>query len=98
MQAPVKPYPYDNTTVSGPRIRTLIDKTNDFQQPGERYRYFDSARQVGTMRSLQPCPDMRIWPLPNMHAACGGARLPCVTLDALRLFRCAPRSNASSAA
>lgn len=46
-QAPVAPYPIDNSSV-GPalRVRTIIDKTNDFVQAGARFRSFDQARQV----------------------------------------------------
>lgn len=45
-QAPVSPYPYDDSAVSGMRVRVSINVTNDFEQPGNRYRYFDPARQV----------------------------------------------------
>ena len=45
-QAPVPPYPYDESAVSGMRVRVNINMTDDFEQPGNRYRYFDPARQV----------------------------------------------------
>ncbi|CAK0787977.1 hypothetical protein CVIRNUC_011199 [Coccomyxa viridis] len=45
-QVPVAQYPYDNTTVGpAPRVRTILNKTDDFEQAGVRYRSFDAARQ-----------------------------------------------------
>ena len=47
MQVPVAQYPYDNTTVGpAPRVRTILNKTDDFEQAGVRYRSFDAARQA----------------------------------------------------
>ena len=31
--------------MAGPRERRMIEKENNFQQPGERFRSFDPARQ-----------------------------------------------------
>lgn len=47
MQAPAAQYPYDKTPV-GPasRVRAILNKTNDFEQAGMRYRSFDTARQI----------------------------------------------------
>lgn len=47
VQAPAQQYPVDSSSV-GPaqRLRTVIDKQDDFSQAGARYRYYDSARQV----------------------------------------------------
>ena len=57
MQVPVAQYPYDNATVGpAPRVRTILTKTDDFEQAGVRYRSFDAARQA------------RILPLPSSHA------------------------------
>ena len=50
LQVPVAQYPYDNTTVGpAPRVRTILNKTDDFEQAGVRYRSFDAARQVGDL-------------------------------------------------
>eukprot|EP00891_Asterochloris_glomerata_P000316 jgi/Astpho2/316/Aster-02200 len=38
-------YPYNDMPVSGRREKTIIRKENNFQQPGERFRSFDPARQ-----------------------------------------------------
>jgi hypothetical protein len=46
-QGPAQQYPVDNSSVGpAPRLRTIIDKQDDFSQAGARYRYYDSARQV----------------------------------------------------
>jgi hypothetical protein len=46
-QRPAQPYPVDSSPV-GPaqRLRSVIDKQDDFSQAGARYRYYDPARQV----------------------------------------------------
>eukprot|EP01062_Namystynia_karyoxenos_P016440 TRINITY_DN15_c0_g1_i4.p1 TRINITY_DN15_c0_g1~~TRINITY_DN15_c0_g1_i4.p1 ORF type:complete len:573 (+),score=251.19 TRINITY_DN15_c0_g1_i4:93-1721(+) len=38
-------FPHDPEEVSGTKIREMIALTDDFDQPGKRYRSFDSARQ-----------------------------------------------------
>jgi len=38
-------YPLASVQISGRRDRAVIPKENNFKQPGERYRSFDSARQ-----------------------------------------------------
>ena len=60
MQAPVARYPVDNTTVGpAPRVRTIINKTDDFEQAGVRYRSFDAARQA----RILPVPSSCVWAL-----------------------------------
>ncbi|KAL4858318.1 Catalase isozyme 2 [Chlorella vulgaris] len=39
------PYPIVSRQLSGRRERAVIPKENNFQQPGERFRSFDAARQ-----------------------------------------------------
>ena len=47
LQVPVPQYPYDSSSVGpAPRVRTIINTTDNFAQAGARYRSFDSARQV----------------------------------------------------
>jgi hypothetical protein len=38
-------YPYNNTYVSGLREKRIIQKENNFKQPGDRFRSWDPARQ-----------------------------------------------------
>ncbi|KAK2076073.1 Carnitine O-acetyltransferase mitochondrial [Prototheca wickerhamii] len=38
-------YPANRATITGRRERAVIPKENNFQQPGERFRSFDPARQ-----------------------------------------------------
>ena len=38
-------YPYVATHVSGQREKRIIEKENNFQQPGDRFRSFDPARR-----------------------------------------------------
>ena len=38
-------YPLASVQISGRRDRAVIPKENNFKQPGERSRSFDSARQ-----------------------------------------------------
>jgi catalase len=40
-------YPVNQAVISGRREKAIIPKENNFKQAGERYRSFDSARQVG---------------------------------------------------
>ena len=48
------PYPFDASAVAGMRVRTVINKTDDFTQAGDRYRYFDPARQALLSASQHP--------------------------------------------
>ena len=45
-QQPAAAYAVDNSAVSGQRVRAVIYTTDDFTQAGDRYRWFDPARQV----------------------------------------------------
>jgi len=47
-----KPYPHETEVVSGQKIRQMIGITNDFEQPGQRFRSFDSDRQVRFAKRL----------------------------------------------
>ena len=38
-------FPENRMPLSGPRERRMLEKENNFQQPGERFRSFDPARQ-----------------------------------------------------
>ena len=38
-------FPENRTPLAGPRERRMIEKENNFQQPGERFRSFDPARR-----------------------------------------------------
>ena len=38
-------FPENRMPVSGPRERRMIEKENNFQQPGDRFRGWDAARQ-----------------------------------------------------
>jgi hypothetical protein len=46
VQQPAAAYAVDNSAVSGQRVRAVIYPTDDFTQAGDRYRWFDPARQV----------------------------------------------------
>ena len=38
-------FPENRMPISGPRERRMIEKENNFQQPGDRFRGWDAARQ-----------------------------------------------------
>jgi len=62
-------YPINNTYVSGQRERRIIEKENNFKQPGDRYRSFDPARRerfVGRMAGMLSDPKCT---QVSMHAA-----------------------------
>ena len=68
-QAPVPPYPYDDTAVSGMRVRVTINTTDDFKQPGDRYRCFDPARQVW-LPAAKLVLVLHTTHITSMHASC----------------------------
>eukprot|EP00301_Raphidiophrys_heterophryoidea_P020422 c5117_g1_i1.p1 GENE.c5117_g1_i1~~c5117_g1_i1.p1 ORF type:complete len:557 (-),score=134.50 c5117_g1_i1:67-1701(-) len=39
------PFPHDPEVLNANKTKTLISKTDDYQQPGDRYRSFDADRQ-----------------------------------------------------
>jgi catalase len=40
-------YPTNTAVLNGRREKTVIAKENNFKQAGDRFRSFDSGRQVG---------------------------------------------------
>lgn len=60
-------YPYNNTFVSGLREKRIIDKENNFKQPGDRFRSWDPARQerfvgrISGMLSHPKCTQVRFF-------------------------------------
>lgn len=64
--------------LSGPRERRMLEKENNFQQPGERFRTFDRARQdrfierlcefLGEPRCTQVCLAFDTWPTACLNA------------------------------
>ncbi len=58
-------YPYNASYVSGQREKRIIEKENNFQQPGERFRSFDPARRerfiarIAGMLSDPKCTQVR---------------------------------------
>lgn len=59
-------YPVDSAVQQGRPTRGTIAKTNDFKQPGDRYRSFDSARRqrfiarlIATLKDPQLTPGIR---------------------------------------
>eukprot|EP00899_Mesostigma_viride_P012603 jgi/Mesvir1/21343/Mv10026-RA.1 len=52
-------YPFSPQVISGVRTKAVIEKENNFKQPGERYRAMDPARKarfVGRLADTLSCP------------------------------------------
>ena len=61
-------YPYDSSSVGpAPRVRTIINMTDNFAQAGARYRSLDSARQVLRIADLSAYP---LRPSADLHILC----------------------------
>ncbi len=58
-------HPINNTFVSGQREKRIIQKENNFKQPGDRFRSFDPARRerfvnrIAGMLSDPKCTQVR---------------------------------------
>ncbi len=94
-------YPYPNTYVSGLREKRIIEKENNFKQPGDRFRSWDPARQerfigrIGGMLAHPKCTQVwtnpvHLLPAPQARGPCAGrARLS--TCLAVRPLPCSMR-------